>query len=116
MSSSPPSDWLRPPHPGKALSSVSVQRCQQMANKLRHTVRRAVQLYQQVGAAPGGPEQRLQMSSVLQEAFCSVQTDLQAVRSGGASCGPLADRRTLALLEKYSDMLLQITQSKLDGL
>lgn len=124
-SSAPPtplsslSDKPRPPQPGCVGEGVSVQQCHQVANELRHTMRRAVQLYQQVSVMSGSPEQQLLMSSVLQEAFGGVRTDLNSVlaeRSGGAPCGQLTDDRTLALLEKYSDMLLRITRSKLERL
>lgn len=60
------------------------------------------------------------MSSVLQEAFDFVNTELQAVlrggdgRGGSAPCGRLEDDRTMSLLEKYSEQLVQMTQNKLD--
>ncbi|XP_034403699.1 WD repeat-containing protein 62 isoform X3 [Cyclopterus lumpus] len=110
--------------------SVSLQQCQQVANELRQTARRALQLYQQLGAAAGGSERRLQMSSVLQGALDVVHSELQAVLwgggasalpgggasappGGGASAPPGGDG-TAALLERYSELLVQMTQNKLN--
>ncbi|KAI3354531.1 hypothetical protein L3Q82_018513 [Scortum barcoo] len=104
------------PGSGDVEESVSLQQCQQVANELRQTARRAVHLYQQLGVS----ERRLQMSSVLQEAFDFVNDELQAVlrggdgRGSGAPCGRLEDDGTRLLLEKYSDQLVQMTQNKLD--
>lgn len=60
------------------------------------------------------------MSSVLQEAFDAVHSELQAVlpapagRGGGARCDELDDERTTSLLERYSELLVQMTQNKLN--
>ncbi|KAG7225929.1 hypothetical protein INR49_018530 [Caranx melampygus] len=90
----------------------SLQQCQEVANELRQTARRAVHLYQQLGMRP-------QLSCVLQEAFDFVHTELQTVRQGdgwggSAPSGQLEDDRTMSLLEKYSELLVQMTQKKLN--
>lgn len=60
------------------------------------------------------------MSSVLQEAFDVVNFELQAVlqagggRGSSAPSGNLEDDRTMALLQKYSEQLVQMTQNKLN--
>ncbi|XP_069581476.1 WD repeat-containing protein 62 isoform X1 [Brachyistius frenatus] len=125
--SSPLSERLHPPQTGSGggededEESVSLQECQQVANELRQTARRAVRFYQQLG----GSGRRLQMSSVLQEAFGVVQSELQAVlggavlggaggRSGGAPSGQPEDDGTMSLLERYSELLVQMTQNKLN--
>lgn len=62
------------------------------------------------------------MSSVLQEAFDDVNSELQSVLQGdgrGRSGTPtlrLEDDRTTSLLEKYSELLVQMTQNKLKRL
>lgn len=114
----PLSERLRPPHTGEADEAFSLQRCQQVANELRQTARHAVHLYRQLG------ERQTQMSSVLREAFDVVHLDLQAVLQGdgrgggggggGAPSGELEDDRTTSLLEKYSELLVQMTQNKLN--
>lgn len=117
-SSSPLSEMLHPPQTGS--ESVSLLQCQQVADELRQTARRAVHLYQQL-SSDDTSERRLQMTSVLQEAFDIVNSELQAALRGGdgrgsssAPSGPLEDDRTMSLLEKYSEQLLQMTQNKLN--
>ncbi|XP_041850150.1 WD repeat-containing protein 62 isoform X2 [Melanotaenia boesemani] len=125
-SSSPISHRLRPlptddstwtTDPGPDEDQVSIQQCQQVANELRQSVRRAVLLYSQLG----GLERHLQKSSILEEAFAIVDSELQAVLQapggrgpGHAPSGQLEDEGTKSLLEKYSDLLVQITQNKLN--
>ncbi|XP_034459457.1 WD repeat-containing protein 62 [Hippoglossus hippoglossus] len=116
--SCPLSDRPGPPLSGGE-QAVTLQQCQQVANELRHTARRAVRLHQQLGESLGFVEQRLQMSSVLQEAFESVHSELQVVLQGegqGSSTpsGGLEGAASMSLLEKYSELLLQMTQNKLN--
>ncbi|KPP65215.1 WD repeat-containing protein 62-like [Scleropages formosus] len=73
-------------------------------------------------------EQLQHMKSVLTDAFLTIQTELDSVctrslyPSQKASCLPaeespgrqLKDDRTMALLEKYSEMLLRIAEKKMD--
>ncbi|XP_054462647.1 WD repeat-containing protein 62 isoform X2 [Anoplopoma fimbria] len=120
-SSSPLSEKPRPPQTGSGgdddddEEAVTLQQCQQVANELRQTARRAVHFYQQLGASVGGSERRLQMSSVLQGAFDVVHSELQAVlRGGDVPPAALEDEQTTSLLEKYSELLLQMTQNKLN--
>ncbi|KAM9358601.1 WD repeat-containing protein 62 [Symphorus nematophorus] len=118
-SSSPLSQTLRLPQTGSGdvNESLSLLTCQQVASELRQTARRAVQLYRQLSVS----ERRPQMASVLQEAFDVVHSELQAVllQQGGSSSssapsGLLEDDRTMSLLEKYSEQLVQMTQNKLN--
>ncbi|KAM6987425.1 LOW QUALITY PROTEIN: WD repeat-containing protein 62 [Tautogolabrus adspersus] len=116
-SSSPLTDTPHLPQTGSGdEDSVSLQQCQHVASELRETARRAVHLYQQLG----GSEQRLQMSCVLREAFDVVHSELQAVLRGGdgrgssAPSGLMESDGTMSLLEKYSELLVQMTQTKLN--
>lgn len=73
-----------------------------------------------------GTEQQLHMRSILTDAFAAVQTELDSVQgrrpplkaicpSAEESPGRrLKDDRTVALLEKYSEMLLRIAEKKMD--
>lgn len=54
------------------------------------------------------------MSSVLQEAFDVVHSELRAVLQGGDRRCSVEDERTMSLLEKYSERLVQMTQNKLN--
>ncbi|KAL0972723.1 hypothetical protein UPYG_G00193920 [Umbra pygmaea] len=110
--------------------ALTLSECQQVANELRHSMRRAVTFYNKVSCLKENPEQRAQMSAVLREALCVVQVELDTVAPLGlrthtagqhTSCLPddspgrqLRDDRTVALLERYSEMLLRIAQNKMD--
>ncbi|XP_039899274.1 WD repeat-containing protein 62 isoform X1 [Simochromis diagramma] len=116
-SSSPLVERLRPTLTGSGgdEESVSVQ-CLQIAAELRATARRAVHLYQKLGATLAGSQRRLQVSSAMLEAFDVVRADMQEVlrESGGSvPCGQLEDRRTASLLETYSERLLQMVEEKM---
>ncbi|XP_013767425.1 WD repeat-containing protein 62 isoform X2 [Pundamilia nyererei] len=116
-SSSPLVERLRPALTGSGgdEESVSVQ-CLQIAAELRATARRAVHLYQKLGATLAGSQRRLQVSSAMLEAFDVVRSDMQEVlrESGGSvPCGQLEDRRTASLLETYSERLLQMVEEKM---
>lgn len=73
----------------------------------------------------GDSEQTQQNLSVLQEAFCAVNAELQAAMQpdggrssdggrGSSPSGSLQDDKTTSLLEKYSDLLIQMTQNKMN--
>ncbi|KAF7652631.1 hypothetical protein LDENG_00094360 [Lucifuga dentata] len=97
------------------VESVSLQQCDQVTTELRHAVRRAVQLYQQVRVGVLlNHEQQQQMSCVLREAFAAVQAEMEMVLKEGWD--QPEDQGTLSLLEKYSDLLVHMTQKKLDKL
>ncbi|KAM6932947.1 WD repeat-containing protein 62 [Xenentodon cancila] len=101
---------------GDEEESLSLQQVQQVANELRQAARRAVLLYKQLGSS----ERRLQRSSILQEALAFVRSELEAelaATSRSTSDAPscqLEDDRTMSLLEKYSERLVQMTQKKLN--
>ncbi|XP_029373755.1 WD repeat-containing protein 62 isoform X2 [Echeneis naucrates] len=104
--------------PGDEEELVTLQDCQHAASELREMARRAIHLYQQLGTKSSVAERRLQMS-VLQDAFDFVYTELQAVLQGDgqgntAFSGQLMDKRTTSLLEKYSELLVQMTQKKMN--
>ncbi|XP_075905756.1 WD repeat-containing protein 62 isoform X3 [Nelusetta ayraudi] len=102
---------------GGGEESVSLLECQQLAEELTQVARRAVCLHQRLSDSP---DKRLQMSSVLLEAFNVVHSELQvALQAGGVladstPAGTLEHQQTVCLLEKYSERLLQMTQKKLN--
>ncbi|XP_014896128.1 WD repeat-containing protein 62-like isoform X2 [Poecilia latipinna] len=118
-SSSPMSERLRPQaDSGTCLTDeegaepVSLQRCQQAAIALRQATQRAVLLYHQVCGS-----ERSESCSVLQEAAATAHRELQAVLPApccGAPSGQTQDEQTMSLLEKYSELLVQMTQNKLN--
>ncbi|XP_064157680.1 WD repeat-containing protein 62 isoform X1 [Anguilla rostrata] len=109
--------------------TLNLQTCKRVVNELQHSMRRAVGLYSKLCSAGDSPEQQLQMRAILTDAFAAVQRELDGVCTRGppppppkASCPSaeespgrqLKDDRTVALLERYSEMLLRIAEKKLD--
>uniref|UniRef100_A0A3B3Z1J9 Anaphase-promoting complex subunit 4 WD40 domain-containing protein n=1 Tax=Poecilia mexicana TaxID=48701 RepID=A0A3B3Z1J9_9TELE len=119
-SSSPMSERLRPQaDSGTCLTDeegaepVSLQQCQQAAIALRQATQRAVLLYRQQVCG----SERSESCSVLQEAAATAHRELQAVLPApccGAPSGQTQDEQTMSLLEKYSELLVQMTQNKLN--
>ncbi|KAG7257288.1 hypothetical protein CRUP_023543, partial [Coryphaenoides rupestris] len=103
-----PQEAMAAPADG-GVESLGVELCQQVAQELRQAVESGV------------PEQRALLLSVLQEALSSAHADLAAAAQlsdrkcsrDSAHCGPVADDRTTELLEKYSDLLLDMTRRKM---
>lgn len=120
-SSSPMSERLRPQADTcscptgeeEGAESIGLQRYQQVANELRQATRRAVLLYrQQAGSSHRCPEG----SAVLQEAFAAVHRELQEVMQPARSSAPSGQTQDdqTTLLEKYSELLVQMTRNKLN--
>ncbi|KAG9348361.1 hypothetical protein JZ751_002096 [Albula glossodonta] len=111
--------------------AVNIQTCKTVVNELQHSMKRAVHLYSKVCSMSDSLEMQLQMRSILRDAFSAVQSELDSVCPQNAPPPPplktscpsaeespgrqLKDDRTVALLEKYSEMLLRIAEKKLDG-
>uniref|UniRef100_A0A9J8AGY2 WD repeat domain 62 n=1 Tax=Cyprinus carpio carpio TaxID=630221 RepID=A0A9J8AGY2_CYPCA len=105
---------------GLSADSLSVQMCKEMVNELWQTIHKATGFYNKLCSTPELSEQQEQMKSILQEVFVGVQSELkslcpQEMRPSIESTRPvpeespgrqLRDERAVALLEKYSEMLL----------
>ncbi|XP_026119203.1 WD repeat-containing protein 62-like isoform X2 [Carassius auratus] len=105
---------------GEDTDSLSVQMCKEMVNELWQTIHKATGFYNKLCSIPELSEQQEQMKSILQEVFVGVQSELkslcpQETHPSIVSTRPvpeespgrqLRDERTVALLEKYSEMLL----------
>uniref|UniRef100_A0A3P8Z162 WD repeat domain 62 n=1 Tax=Esox lucius TaxID=8010 RepID=A0A3P8Z162_ESOLU len=90
-----------------------------------------ISLFTQVSRLSSGTDQQAQMSDILREALDVVQMELDLVVPSGqrtavaGPCGPrppedspgrhLRDDRTVALLERYSEMLLRLAERKMDS-
>ena len=69
-------------------------------------------------AGVSASERRVAMETILAEALGSAHHDLGAAApspSDSAPSRPEADDRTLALLERYSELLVHMTRGKLAG-
>ncbi|KAK7156886.1 hypothetical protein R3I94_006816 [Phoxinus phoxinus] len=100
---------------GLSAGSLSVQMCKKMVNELWHTIHKATGFYSELCSIPEPSEQQEQMKSILQEVFVGVQCELLSLCPQETRARPapedspgrqLRDDRTVALLEKYSEMLL----------
>ncbi|MFT7803807.1 mitogen-activated protein kinase-binding protein 1-like [Arapaima gigas] len=113
---------------GTVNEPVTLQTCKNVVNELQHTVKKAVHFYSKLSLMEDTLEQQQQMKSILMDAFLAIQAELDSVctqrlqPSQKASWTPveespgrqLKDDRTVALLEKYSEMLLRIAAKKMD--
>ncbi|KAG1953652.1 WD repeat-containing protein, partial [Pimephales promelas] len=100
---------------GHSAESLSVQTCKKMVNELWHTIHKATGFYSELCSIPELSEQQEQMKSILQEVFVGVQCELLSLCPQETHARPvpedspgrqLRDARAVALLEKYSEMLL----------
>ncbi|XP_028857067.1 WD repeat-containing protein 62 isoform X2 [Denticeps clupeoides] len=108
-----------------AEEATSLQTCHQVICELQGSVARVLDLYRKLRVRPELPDQHMQMS-VLQEAVVGVQAELASVcpldpgsRPGASTVvdspgRQLRDDRAVALLEKYSDLLLQMAEKKME--
>lgn len=109
-----------PEETGLSAEALSVQMCKEMVNELWHTIHKATDLYSKLCSIPKLSEQQEQMKGVLQEVFVGVQSELNSIcpqktQPSTKSTRPISedspgrqlrDDRAVALLEKYSEMLL----------
>ncbi|XP_051521236.1 mitogen-activated protein kinase-binding protein 1-like isoform X2 [Myxocyprinus asiaticus] len=108
---------------GLSAEMLSIQMCKEMVNELWHTIHKATSFYSKLCSIPELSEQQEQMKSILQETFVGVQSELTVLCPQTCpytqSSRPvpedspgrqLRDDRTVALLEKYSEMLLRMTE------
>ncbi|XP_072547959.1 WD repeat-containing protein 62 isoform X2 [Salminus brasiliensis] len=110
--------------------TTALQACKEIVNELQHTMQKAVGLYCKLQATSELSVQQVQMKSILQEAFAGILQDLDVVcpqnlcSSASQTSRPppedspsrqLRDERAMALLEKYSEMLLtRVAEKKTD--
>ncbi|XP_016108746.1 WD repeat-containing protein 62-like [Sinocyclocheilus grahami] len=100
---------------GEDTDSLSAQMCKEMVNELWQTIHKTTGFYNKLCSIPELSEQQEQMKSILQEVFVGVQSELNSLCPQETSTRPvpeespgrqLRDERTVALLDKYSEMLL----------
>ncbi|XP_056612334.1 WD repeat-containing protein 62 [Triplophysa dalaica] len=101
---------------GFSAETLSVKMCEEMVNELWHTIHKAADFYKKLCSAQESSEQQEQMKSILQVAFVGVQTELHTLYPQETQSNrpvpedspgrQLRDDRAVALLEKYSEMLL----------
>ncbi|XP_076138798.1 WD repeat-containing protein 62 isoform X2 [Alosa pseudoharengus] len=120
-----PASCSSPVDSADSVESMNLQTCNQIVNELRHTMKRAVSLYSKLCSHTELPDQQAQMLSVLQDAFAGVRSELDSVFTPSSPPLPplpedspgrqLRDQRAVALLERYSELLLQMAEKKMDA-
>ncbi|XP_067895719.1 mitogen-activated protein kinase-binding protein 1 isoform X2 [Heterodontus francisci] len=121
--------------PGPA---VSVQSCKLLASELQSCLERALSLYRMAADNKDSSDESCQITAVLSETFSSVRKELDCLQHPGAGPGlssqglglvaspsypgsnptvkgdGFEDEKTLALLEQYSELLLQAVERRMD--
>ncbi|XP_067847321.1 mitogen-activated protein kinase-binding protein 1 isoform X2 [Heptranchias perlo] len=132
-----------PPVPEKTFAKepgpVNVQSCKRLASELQSCLERALSLYRMVADSKDPSDESCQITAVLSEAFSSVRKELDCLQHPGAGTelspqglgqatsappypggtppprrGGFRDDKTLALLEQYSELLLQAVERRMD--
>ncbi|XP_051868022.1 mitogen-activated protein kinase-binding protein 1 isoform X2 [Pristis pectinata] len=115
--------------------TVSVQSCKLLVSELQSCLQRALNLYRMVTSDKDPSAESCQINAVLSETFSSVRKELDCLQQPGS--GPelspqglgrtsnqagnppvrgegFEDNKTLALLEQYSELLLQAVERRMD--
>ncbi|KAI4885882.1 hypothetical protein NFI96_032824 [Prochilodus magdalenae] len=116
--------------PASMAVGMTLQTCKEIVNELQHTIQKAASFYSKLQAISELSEQQVQMKSIMQEAFAGVLQELDLIcpqnpcikayqtthqPTEDLSSRHLRDDRAMALLEKYSEMLLlHIGEKKTD--
>uniref|UniRef100_A0A803KD01 MABP1/WDR62 second WD40 domain-containing protein n=1 Tax=Xenopus tropicalis TaxID=8364 RepID=A0A803KD01_XENTR len=123
-------------------SSVSFEQCELIASELQDSLRKALSLYRSVTTAdPSTNLERCKIAGLLTETFGMVKRELDFLKEGNGSPGTgealtplndtgsnltapslpeehtthrLGDDKTLALLQQYSELLLQAVEKRMD--
>ncbi|XP_017574693.1 WD repeat-containing protein 62 isoform X1 [Pygocentrus nattereri] len=109
---------------------MTLQMCKEIVNELQHTMQKAASFYSKLQAISELSEQHVQMKSILQEAFAGILQELDLLCPQNpcltahqttqqppedSPSRQLRDDRAMALLEKYSEMLLlRMAEKKTD--
>ncbi|TSN57726.1 Mitogen-activated protein kinase-binding protein 1 [Bagarius yarrelli] len=117
---------IKGPNPLDLDETVNLQACKEIVNVLQHTMQKAASFYIELQGISELSEQQIQMKSMLQEAFGGILQELHSLCPQDISSAvpplpedspgrQLRDDRAMALLERYSEMLLlRMAEKKLD--
>ncbi|NWQ75571.1 MABP1 protein, partial [Columbina picui] len=122
-------------------SCISVEQCEHVVSELQDSMRRAIHLYRTVLKDMESSTDKDKIASLLTETFSSMKKELDSLKDEGElpkvkevlvkpqdttsplneGCGAnlpspksLGDEQTLALLEQYSELLLQAVERRMD--
>ncbi|XP_060721000.1 mitogen-activated protein kinase-binding protein 1-like [Tachysurus vachellii] len=98
---------------------INLETCRQVAAELYNCVKKAIQVYTMVSSCGGnvGLDQK-EMEHVLMEALFMARSELEAVPglnpASGLTVLSEGEEKTMALLEQYSQLLLQSVEKRLE--
>ncbi|XP_064280674.1 mitogen-activated protein kinase-binding protein 1 isoform X4 [Passer domesticus] len=122
-------------------SGISIEQCEHVVSELQHSMRRALHLYRRVLNDMESSTDKDKMAGLLTETFSSMKRELDSLKDAeelpkdkealvkpqdnpsplNEGCGAnlpspksLGDEQTLALLEQYSELLLQAVERRMD--
>ncbi|XP_064002276.1 mitogen-activated protein kinase-binding protein 1 isoform X2 [Pogoniulus pusillus] len=122
-------------------SCISVEQCEHVVSELQHSMRRAIHLYRMVLNDTESSTDKDKIAGLLTETFSSMKKELDSLKDEeelpkvkevlekpqdttsplNEGCGAslpspksLGDEQTLALLEQYSELLLQAVERRMD--
>ncbi|KAJ6667309.1 hypothetical protein lerEdw1_017287 [Lerista edwardsae] len=129
-------------HPSNGGSSISVEQCKHVVSELQASMHKAMQLYHMVSDGAESSADKDEMAGLLTETFSVIKTQLDSLKDrrplqrekemllkpqdsvvmslseGGSVALPsprhFGDEQTLALLEQYSELLLQAVERRMD--
>ncbi|XP_074145455.1 mitogen-activated protein kinase-binding protein 1 isoform X1 [Sminthopsis crassicaudata] len=117
---------MEPSRPGASLSQdsepvmmVSMEQCERLVAELRNSVRQVVQLYRLVASSRTPSTEQNQIVQFLNDTFSSVRQELEALAgvvtvSPSGSPSAVGAEQTQALLEQYSELLLQAVERRME--
>ncbi|XP_014375853.1 mitogen-activated protein kinase-binding protein 1 isoform X7 [Alligator sinensis] len=122
-------------------SSVSLEQCEHVVSELQDSMRKAIHLYHMVSTDMESSTDKDKIAGLLTETFTSMKKELDSLKEGAelskakkvvvkpqeeirqlteehgsilSSPRSLGDEQTLALLEQYSELLLQAVKRRMD--
>uniref|UniRef100_A0A8C3U557 Mitogen-activated protein kinase binding protein 1 n=1 Tax=Catharus ustulatus TaxID=91951 RepID=A0A8C3U557_CATUS len=99
-------------------SGISIEQCEHVVSELQDSMRRALHLYRRVLNDTESSTDKDRIAGLLTETFSSMKKELDSLKDGCGANLPspkgLGDEQTLALLEQYSELLLQAVERRMD--
>uniref|UniRef100_A0A8C2TSH3 Mitogen-activated protein kinase binding protein 1 n=1 Tax=Coturnix japonica TaxID=93934 RepID=A0A8C2TSH3_COTJA len=92
------------------LEPISVEQCEHVVSELQDSMRKAIHLYHAVKSSTDKDK----IAGLLTETFSLMKKELDSLKHEEELSKSLGDEQTLALLEQYSELLLQAVERRMD--
>uniref|UniRef100_A0A669Q446 Mitogen-activated protein kinase binding protein 1 n=1 Tax=Phasianus colchicus TaxID=9054 RepID=A0A669Q446_PHACC len=89
---------------------ISVEQCEHVVSELQDSMRKAIHLYRAVKSSTDKDK----IAGLLTETFSLMKKELDSLKDEEELPKSLGDEQTLALLEQYSELLLQAVERRMD--